>query len=77
MKYILKISLKETLSKKADILEQILDYLSLQIGSLTNPTNVANVLSDTRKKKIDSNLISSYIDLSIDAFLVSKRNALT
>ena len=58
--------------KKADILEQILDYLSSQIGSLTNPTNVANVLSDTRKEKIDSNLVSSYIDLSIDAFLVSK-----
>ena len=32
--------------KKTDILEQILDYLSSQIGSLTNPTNVANVLSD-------------------------------
>lgn len=58
--------------KKVDILEQILDYLSSQIGSLTNPTNVANVLSDTRKEKIDSNLVSSYIDLSIDAFLVSK-----
>ena len=58
--------------KKADILEQILDYLSSQIGSLTNPTNVANVLSNVRKEKIDSNLVSSYIDLSIDAFLVSK-----
>ena len=58
--------------KKADILEQILDYLSSQISSLTNPTNVANVLSDARKEKIDSNLVSSYIDLSIDAFLVSK-----
>ena len=58
--------------KKADILEQILDYLSSQIGSLTNPTNIANVLSDTRKEKIDANLVSSYIDLSIDAFLVSK-----
>lgn len=58
--------------KKADILEQVLDYLSSQIGSLTNPNNIANVLSGTRKEKIDSNLISSYIDLSINAFLVSK-----
>lgn len=58
--------------KKADILEQILDYLSSQVGSLTNPTNVANVLSNVQKKKIDSNLVSSYIDLSINAFLVSK-----
>lgn len=58
--------------KKADILEQVLDYLSSQIGSLTNPNNIANVLSGTRKEKTDSNLISSYIDLSINAFLVSK-----
>ena len=58
--------------KKADMLERVLDYLSSQIGSLTNPTNVANVLSDARKEKVDSNLVSSYIDLSINAFLVSK-----
>lgn len=58
--------------KKADILEQVLDYLSSQIGSLTNPNNIANVLSGMRKEKIDSNLISSYIDLSINSFLVSK-----
>ncbi len=58
--------------KKADVLEQVLDYLSSQIGSLTNPTNVANVLSEARKENIDSNLVSSYIDLSINAFLVSK-----
>ena len=58
--------------KKTDILEQVLDYLSSQIGSLTNPNNIANVLSGMRKEKIDSNLISSYINLSINAFLVSK-----
>ncbi len=57
--------------EKTDILEQILDYLSSQISSLTNPTNVANAISDVRKQKVDNNLVSSYINYSIDAFLVS------
>ena len=57
--------------EKPDILEQILDYLSSQISSLTNPTKVANAITDARKEKIDSNLVSSYINHSIDAFLVS------
>lgn len=57
--------------ERPDILEQILDYLSSQISSLTNPTKVATAISDARKEKIDSNLVSSYINHSIDAFLVS------
>lgn len=57
--------------EKPYILEQILDYLSSQISSLTNPTNVANAISDARKQKVDNNLVSSYINYSIDAFLVS------
>ena len=63
--------IKRNSIEKPDILEQILDYLSSQISSLTNPTNVANVISDARKEKIDSNLISTYINHSIDAFLIS------
>ena len=57
--------------ERPDILEQILNYLSSQISSLTNPTKVANAITDARKEKIDSNLVSSYINHSIDAFLVS------
>lgn len=57
--------------KKENVLEDILNYLSSQISSLTNPTKVANALSDARKEKIDSNLVSSYINHSIDAFLIS------
>lgn len=57
--------------EKEDILEDILNYLSSQISSLTNPTKVANALSDARKEKIDSKLVSSYIKHSIDAFLIS------
>lgn len=48
--------------EKENVLEDILNYLSSQISSLTNPTKVANALSDARKEKIDSNLVSSYIN---------------
>lgn len=57
--------------EKENVLEDILNYLSSQIGLLTNPTKVANALSNARKEKIDSNLVSSYINRSIDAFLIS------
>lgn len=57
--------------EKENVLEDILNYLSSQIGLLTNPTKVANALSNARKEKIDSNLVSSYINHSIDAFLIS------
>ncbi len=57
--------------EKEDVLEDILNYLSSQISSLTNPTKVANALSDARKEKIEPNLVSSYINHSIDAFLIS------
>lgn len=57
--------------EKENVLEDILNYLSSQIGLLTNPTKVAKALSNARKEKIDSNLVSSYINHSIDAFLIS------
>lgn len=54
-----------------DVLEEILDYLASQISSLTNPTKVANAIGNSRKEKIDNKLVSSYIDHSINAFLIS------
>lgn len=56
--------------EKPEIMEEILDYLSSQIGSLTNPTTVANVLSHEKKKEIDNELVSSYINIAIDSFLL-------
>ena len=56
--------------EREDILEEILDYLSSQISSLTNPTKVANVISSEKKEKIDNNLVSHYINHSVNAFLI-------
>lgn len=54
-----------------DVLEEILDYLASQISSLTNPTKVANAIGNSKNEKIDNKLVSSYIDHSINAFLIS------
>lgn len=57
--------------EKKDILNSILDYLSSSVGSLTNPNTIANVLSNEKKEKISSELVSSYIDDAKDAFVIS------
>ena len=59
--------------EREDILNDILDYLASQIGSLSNPTNIANALSSMKNEKINSALVSRYIQYIEDAFLI--RNA--
>ena len=48
----------------------ILDYIASQIGSLTNPTKIANALSTMRGEKVGNALVSTYLDCVSDAFLV-------
>ncbi len=57
--------------KREDILNDILDYLASQIGSLTNPTNIANAISSSKRVKANSPLVSSYLQFIMDSFLVS------
>ncbi len=61
--------------EREDLLNNILDFLASQISSLTNPTNVANAITSMRQEKVNSSLVSSYINHTIDAFLlhVAKR----
>ncbi len=56
--------------QREDILSNLLDYLASAISSLTNPTNVANAISNTKHEKIDNNLVSSYIEKLKDAFIL-------
>lgn len=56
--------------EREDVLSAILDYLASQIGSLTNPNNIANALTSMRGERINSNMVSSYITHAMDAFLI-------
>ena len=57
--------------EREDILNGILDFLASQIGSLTNPTNIANAVSSVKNEKINSAMVSSYVQHAIDSFLLS------
>ena len=58
--------------EREDLLNDILDFLALQISSLTNPTNVANALASMKNEKINPALVSNYIKHIMDSFLISE-----
>lgn len=57
---------------RSDILGNILDNLSSQISSLTNPTNITNALKSVKNEKLSVNTVSDYIEHCKDAFIVSE-----
>lgn len=57
--------------EREDILNDILDFLAFQISSLTNPTNIANALTSIKNDKVNSTLVSNYVQHIIDSFLIS------
>ena len=72
-----EVYLKDIVERKKirheDILSSTLDFLCSSIGSLTNPTNVANTLNSKRKLSgedtVSNNTIKSYMDQLADAYL--------
>mgnify|MGYP002624381476 FL=1 len=57
--------------EREDILNHILDYLASQVGSLTNPTNIANALTSMKNEKISAGLVTKYVQHAVDSFLIS------
>lgn len=57
--------------EREDILNDILDFLASQISSLTNPTNIANALTSMKNEKVNSALVSNYVQHIINSFLIS------
>ncbi len=58
--------------ERVDVLNEILDFLSSQISSLTNPLNIANAITSQRGERVNQSLVSSYLDCIIESFLVAK-----
>lgn len=57
--------------EREDVLNDILDFLALQISSLTNPTNIANTISSMKNEKVNAAMVSNYVQYIIDSFLIS------
>lgn len=58
--------------ERQDVLEQILDLLCSSIGSLTNPSKIADTLKSKQTTGVSANTIRSYIGHLEDAFLFSE-----
>ena len=58
--------------ERQDVLEQILDLLCSSIGSLTNPSKIANTLNSKQGCAVSGNTIRVYIGHLDDAFLFSE-----
>ena len=62
--------------KREDILSAILDLICSSVGSLTNPTNIANTLNSKQKRSgeniVAGNTVRSYMNYLADAFLFSE-----
>ena len=58
--------------ERPDILANIMENLSSQVGSLTNPTNITNSLKSVRNEKLSVNTVSDYIGYCKDAFIVNE-----
>lgn len=57
-----------------EVLEDILNILASNIGSLTNPNKLSNTFKSEKKLEISPSTISLYIDYFIDAFILNKAN---
>ena len=67
------IDIKERYNVKQDgEMETLLDVISSNIGSLTNPSKLANTFQSEKKVKLSDKTIKNYLDYICDSFLVEK-----
>ena len=58
--------------QREDVLENMLDYLASQIGSLTNASKITGALNIKLTTKITDDTVSKYLKHTMDAFLISE-----
>ena len=55
-----------------DDLEELIDIVASSIGSLTNPTKIANTFNSVKQSNIARDTIKNYLDYMQDAFMITK-----
>ena len=55
-----------------DDLEELFDIIASSIGSLTNPTKIANTFKSVKQSNIARDTIKNYLDYMQDAFMIEK-----
>lgn len=70
--YIKDVIERNQLKTSEAVLEDLLNVISSAVGSLTNPTKIADTFRSVKKLKIKNETISRYLDCFIDAFVLHK-----
>lgn len=55
-----------------EIMENLMDIISSSIGSLTNPTKLANTLQSVRHENISNKTVGNYLEYICDAFMAER-----
>ncbi len=58
--------------KNKEELEELLDFISSAIGSLTNPSKLSQTFRSVKNKTISKNTIGKYLDCFCDSFLIEE-----
>lgn len=70
--YLMDVVERHAIQNDREILEDLLNIVASSIGSLTNPTKLANTFETVKHVKISSKTIDKYLGYFADAFLISK-----
>ena len=70
--YIRDVLERHQIKNDAEVLEILLNVLASGIGSLTNPSRLANTFESERHMRIAPDTIDTYIGYFLDAFLIQK-----
>lgn len=63
---------RNKLKKEKTVLGELLNIIASSIGSLTNPSKLADTFKSVAKVSINRATLSNYLDCFIDAFLINK-----
>ena len=70
--YITDVLERNKIGNDKEVLEDLLNILSSGVGSLTNPTKLANTFKSVKQTSISSTTITKYLDMLIDAFIITR-----
>lgn len=60
--------------KNTEVLDELLNILASGIGTLTNPTKLANTFESIRNEKVNRMTLTSYLEYICDCFIAEKAN---
>lgn len=70
--YIRDVIERNRIMADTNVLEILLDITASAVGSLTNPSRLANTFESEQKLKIKSDTVTRYLDYFIDSFILSQ-----